>query len=176
MVVLRSIGKQNPVVAIKLQLKGDDGSNSWGVQLKGRKDFMKKIMPGQIVTMWVDVELPEGEIRLNRKRWPKNSSPVIVLVLFRGLFFTLARAAILVGKEKRLFYAEGISRLSPLDDPHNPGRDKAWKPILKKKKLKEIPEAKVDLMVSCERAIEQAVEALHTRVMKNRRSFHHFRG
>ena len=130
----------------------------------------------EIVRIGTDPALPEGEIRLDRKRWPKNSSPVMVLILYQGLFFTLAQAAILVGKEKKLFYAEGISRLSPLDDPENPGREKAWRPILKKKKLDEIPLAKVDPKISCERAIEHAVEALHTRVMRHRRSFHHYRG
>lgn len=120
-------------------------------------------------------KMPEGELRISRKRWPKNSSPLIIHIVYHGEVFTVAKACIAIGSHT-IYEAEGVSRLSPLDDPNNPGRDKAWRPILKKRKLKEIPEAKVDPMISYERAIKQAVEALHTRVTKRRRSYHHYRG
>jgi len=96
-----------------------------------------------------------GEPRLSRKRWPKNSSPVFVSIAFEGLVFTVARAQISVsGKNGPNFYmAEGISRLSPTDDPDNNN------PIQGK-----------------EMAISQAIRALHARVMRHRRSLHHYRG
>ena|SRR3990172_7671828 len=99
-------------------------------------------------------ELPRGEIRPSRKRWPINSSKIVVDMVYEGIVFKVAKASILLGKNKDiLIEAEGISRLSPLDDPqaNNPlqGREKA---------------------------ISQAISALHTRVMKHRRSYHHYRG
>jgi L-asparaginase II len=100
-------------------------------------------------------DLPDGELRTTRKRWPKNSSPVIVNIVFEGLCFTVARAQIvMIGKDgKRVFkMAEGISRVSPLD------------------------EEKRDPIVGKEHAIQQAIRALHTRVTKRRRSHHHYRG
>jgi len=97
--------------------------------------------------------LPDGEIRPTRKRWPKNSTPVAVQIVYEGMVFTVAKASIVVGKDRTLIEAEGISRLSPLDDPerNNPVQGK-------------------------ECAIRQAIRALHTRVMKHRRSYHHYRG
>lgn len=109
--------------------------------------------PAKIIPVGCDYELPEGEIRLTRKRWPKNASPVVVSIAYEGIVFTIAKAKILVGKDKTLIEAEGISRLSPLDDPENNN------PIQGR-----------------EKAISQAIRALHTRVMKHRRSFHHYRG
>jgi len=99
--------------------------------------------------------LPSGEIRPTRKRWPKNCSPVVVEIVFEGLVFTVAKAQIAIGvngKPKSYYVAEGISRLSPED------------------------EEKRDPMVGKERAIQQAIRALHVRVMKHRRSYHHYRG
>lgn len=109
--------------------------------------------PGKTTIVGVDYDLPSGEIRLSRKKWPKGASPVVVDIVYEGLVFTVARAMIIVGKEKVLIEAEGISRLSPIDDPGNNN------PIQGK-----------------EMAISQAVNALHTKVMKHRRSFHHYRG
>lgn len=104
-----------------------------------------------------DWGLPEtaGEPRLTRKRWPKNCSPVFVSIVFEGLVFTVARAQVSISRKDGLDFhmAEGISRLSPLDDP---------------KKRNEIQ--------GREMAISQAIRALHTRVMRHRRSFHHYRG
>lgn len=99
--------------------------------------------------------LPDGEIRLTRKKWPKNSSPVVVNIVFEGLVFTVAQAQIVIGvdgKPKARYVAEGISRVSPLD------------------------EEKRNPVISREHAIQQAISALHTRVVKHRRSFHHYRG
>ena len=109
--------------------------------------------PHKMTVVGVDYDLPNGEIRLSRKKWPRGASPVVVDIVYQGLVFTVARAMIIVGKEKTLIEAEGISRLSPLDDPdkNNPIQGK-------------------------EMAISQAVKALHTKVMKHRRSFHHYRG
>jgi len=101
----------------------------------------------------VDYDLPNGEIRLSRKKWPRGASPVVVDIVYQGLVFTVARAMIIVGKEKTLIEAEGISRLSPTDDPGNNN------PIQGK-----------------EMAISQAIRALYARVMKHRRSYHHYRG
>jgi hypothetical protein len=108
--------------------------------------------PGKMV-IGDDYSLPEGEIRLSRRRWPNGASPVVVDIVYQGIVFTVARAMILVGKERKLVEAEGISRLSPLDDPdHN------------------------DPVQGREKAISQAIRALHTRVMGHRRSYHHYRG
>ena len=96
---------------------------------------------------------PDGEIRPTRKKWPKESSPVFVVIAYEGSVFTVAKARILVGKHGTLIEAEGISRLSPTDDPDNNN------PIQGK-----------------EMAISQAVRALYTRVTKHRRSYHHYRG
>lgn len=106
--------------------------------------------------MTVEYGLPKGEIRLSRKKWPEGASPVVVDIVYSGLVFTVARAMILLvgrNEKKVLIEAEGISRLSPLDDPGNNN------PIQGK-----------------EMAISQAVKALHARVMRHRRSFHHYRG
>lgn len=110
--------------------------------------------PHKMTVVGVDYALPHGEIRLSRKQWPKSASPVVVDIVYQGLVFTVAKATILVGKnEKVAIEAEGISRLSPTDDPDNNN------PIQGK-----------------EMAISQAIKALHTRVMRHRRSLHHYRG
>jgi len=99
--------------------------------------------------------LPDGEVRLNRKKWPRSSSRIVVNIVYEGIVFTVAKASILLGKNEKkvLVEAEGISRLSPIDDPeHN------------------------DPIQGREKAITQAVKALHTRVMGHRRSLHHYRG
>ena len=99
--------------------------------------------------------MPSGEPRLSRKKWPKNSSSIAVEIVYEGVVFIVAKARILLGKNETrvLCQAEGISRLSPLDDPeHN------------------------DPIQGREKAISQAIKALHTRVMRHRRSYHHYRG
>ena len=115
-----------------------------------------KIMePHKMTFVGIDLALPHGETRLSRKQWPKSASPVVVDIVYSGLVFTVAKATILLGKnsKKVIIEAEGISRLSPTDDPgdNNPIQGK-------------------------EMAISQAVKALHTRVMRHRRSLHHYRG
>lgn len=80
---------------------------------------------------------------------------MVVNVVYEGLVFTVARAQIAVGaidKPKAYYMAEGISRVSPLDEENR------------------------DSIAGAEKAIHQAITALHTRVMKHRRSFHHYRG
>lgn len=115
----------------------------------------KVMEPHKMTVVGVDYALPHGEIRLSRKQWPKSASPVVVDIVYQGLVFTVAKATILVGKNEKkvLIEAEGISRLSPTDDPDNNN------PIQGK-----------------EMAISQAIKALHTRVMRHRRSLHHYRG
>lgn len=113
-----------------------------------RKEIMEKMEDRGAI------QLPDGEVvRKNRRRWPKNSTPVAIQIVYEGLVFTVAKASIIVGRDRTLIEAEGISRLSPLDDPdrNNP-------------------------IQGTESAISQAISALHTRVMKHRRSFHHYRG
>jgi len=97
-----------------------------------------------------------GEPRMSRLRWPKGASCVFVTIEYEGLVFTVAKAKIILGggdgKPKKVYEAEGISRVSPLDEKHR------------------------DPIAGKEKAIKRAIEALHTRVMKHRRSFHHYRG
>ncbi len=126
---------------------------------KGVEDLIKEISHNEVKNLSTDWVLPDGEIRLTRKKWPKNSSPVVVNIVFEGLVFTVARAEIVVlykdskGGERNHFYmAEGISRISPLDEDRR------------------------DQIVGEERAIKQAIKALHVRVTKHRRSHHHYRG
>lgn len=124
-----------------------------GAQMQNEFLGGETIMEHGKTAIGIDFDLPKGEIRLSRKRWPNGASPVVVDIVYEGVVFTVAKAMILVGKEKKLMEAEGISRLSPLDDPeHN------------------------DPTQGREKAISQAIRALHTRVMRHRRSYHHYRG
>lgn len=126
-----------------------------------------------------DPTLPGGEHRSSRKKWPDFSSDIVINIISEGRYFTLARASILIGKKgKRVLYqAEGISKLSPLDDPNNLGREKAWKTVLKMNPKRKTPKAhELSEKIAEENAIEQAIEALYTRVIKHRSSFHHYRG
>jgi hypothetical protein len=127
-----------------------------GAQMQNEYLGGEKIMePHKMTFVGVDFELPHGEIRLSRRQWPEGASPVVVDIVYEGLVFMVAKAMILVGRNQKkvLIEAEGISRLSPIDDPGNNN------PVQGK-----------------EMAISQAVRALHTRVMKHRRSLHHYRG
>jgi len=125
---------------------------------------------------------PPWEIRLlNRQRWPRMASYPEVRIAYHGDFFTVAQARIAIHIRSGpdiTYYAEGICRLSPLDDPLNPGREKAWRTVLKKSKgrIKRVPPPQLDGRRACEKAIHNAISALHTRVMKHRSSFHHYRG
>lgn len=132
------------------------GQEVGGAQMQ--KEFLEggKVMePHKMTFVGIDDALPHGETRLSRKQWPKSASPVVVDIVYQGLVFTVAKATILLGRNEKkvLIEAEGISRLSPTDDPDNNN------PIQGK-----------------EMAISQAVKALHTRVMRHRRSLHHYRG
>jgi len=139
--MLRAIGRAREVGGAQMQNEFLEGG---------------KVMEGdKLVIGPYFYDLPDGEIRTTRKKWPRNSSPVVVNIVFEGLVFTVAKAQIAIGadtKPKAIYTAEGISRISPVDEERR------------------------DPMVGKERAIQQAIRALHTRVMKHRRSLHHYRG
>ncbi len=96
------------------------------------------------------------EESVKRQKWRKRVSPVTVEVVYEGLVFTVAVASIQIPRRQEIVYyeAEGISRLSPLDD--DPKHD--------------LP------LAGREHAIQQAIRALWVRVWKERRSNHHYRG